>query len=154
MDIGHFSARCQVSPRIYFCCGRQRGGRAEALSSHLSMDIFLRNFNHQEKYIFAFPRMARICLLTIGTLMPCSAAYAVWLFPSMRHSRKIERWLSVSVLQNASVSSAVSTSESMRCRVSHSHAASSMLPPSRMASRLRIGPMVCCFAYSRRICFS
>ena len=54
------------------------------------MDIFLRNFNHQEKYIFAFPRMARICLLTIGTLMPCSAAYAVWLFPSMRHSRKIE----------------------------------------------------------------
>ena len=59
------------------------------------MDIFLRNFNHQEKYIFAFPRMARICLLTIGTLMPCSAAYAVWLFPSMRHSVKIERWLSV-----------------------------------------------------------
>lgn len=41
----------------------------------------------------------------------------------MRHSRKIERWLSVSVLQNASVSSAVSTSESMRCRVSSSHAA-------------------------------
>ena len=54
----------------------------------------------------------------------------------------------------ASVSSAVSTSESMRCRVSSSHADSSMLPPSRMASRLRTGPMVCCFAYSRRICFS
>ena len=50
---GHFSARCQVSHRIYFCCGRQRGGRAEALSSHLSMDIFLRNLNHREKYIFA-----------------------------------------------------------------------------------------------------
>ena len=49
---GHFSARCQVSHRIYFCCGRQRGGRAEALSSHLSMDIFLRNLNHREKYIF------------------------------------------------------------------------------------------------------
>ncbi len=44
--------------------------------------------------------------------------------------------------------------ESMRCRVSSSHADSSMLPPSRMASRLRTGPMVCCFAYSRRICFS
>ena len=50
---GHFSACCQVSPRIYFCCGRQRGGRAEALSSHLSMDIFSRNLNHREKYIFA-----------------------------------------------------------------------------------------------------
>ena len=50
---GHFSARCQVSHRIYFRCGRQRGGRAEALSSHLSMDIFLRNLNHREKYIFA-----------------------------------------------------------------------------------------------------
>ena len=49
---GHFSARCQVSHRIYFCCGRQRGGRAEALSSHLSMDIFLRNLNHREKIYF------------------------------------------------------------------------------------------------------
>jgi len=50
---GHFFARCQVLPRIFFCCGWQRGGRAEALFTHLSMDIFSRNLNHREKYIFA-----------------------------------------------------------------------------------------------------
>ena len=51
--------------------------------------------------------MSAIASCTLCLVMPCSAAYADWLFPSMRHSRKIERWLSVSVLQNASVSSAV-----------------------------------------------
>lgn len=57
---GHFSARCQVSHRIYFCCGRQRGGRAEALSSHLSMDIFLPFVRYHAKYIFAFCGSARL----------------------------------------------------------------------------------------------
>ena len=73
------------------------------------MDIFLPFVRYHAKYIFAFLRISAIASCTLCLVMPCSAAYADWLFPSMRHSRKIERWLSVSVLQNASVSSAAST---------------------------------------------
>ena len=51
MDI--FPPVVRYRTEYIFACGWQRGGRAEALFTHLSMDIFSRNLNHREKYIFA-----------------------------------------------------------------------------------------------------
>ena len=56
---GHFYFPSHLSMDIFppvvryrteyiFACGWQRGGRAEALFTHLSMDIFSRNLNHRE----------------------------------------------------------------------------------------------------------
>jgi len=54
------------------------------------MDIFLPFVRYHAKYIFAFLRISAIASCTLCLVMPCSAAYADWLFPSMRRSVKIE----------------------------------------------------------------